>query len=309
MAPTYNQASGTASNIDILVNRTETAIGSGTQRLISAGTGGGTYVEKFGVSNTGIVSGTSLTLLNGETITNAVDGIVNVEATTLTVSGVAVKLNDTYYAEIWAYDYATPEAIIEEDVYQAIICADFALGNANGFTLVPGITGPITSFATSDGGTKTIIEDAAHGMTTGDYITIVGTTNYDGKYQITEGADAGHFVITAAYVAEAGGGTCNWQRGAGLKAGVGSAGVYKVTFNASCSSVGADIYKLEANKNVTELDNIVSTRKFPVADLGGLYAHGMVTIADGDVIWLAVMNTSGADDLTIVSSNLSLVRL
>lgn len=57
ISPVYNQASGTATNIDLQINRTETALGSGTQRLISAGTGGGTYVEKFGVSNTGAVSG------------------------------------------------------------------------------------------------------------------------------------------------------------------------------------------------------------------------------------------------------------
>jgi len=33
IAPTYNQASGTAANTDLLVNRTETAVGSGLQKL------------------------------------------------------------------------------------------------------------------------------------------------------------------------------------------------------------------------------------------------------------------------------------
>ncbi len=53
ISSTYNQASGTAANTDLLINRTETALGSGTQRLISAGTGGKTFVEKFGVDNSG----------------------------------------------------------------------------------------------------------------------------------------------------------------------------------------------------------------------------------------------------------------
>lgn len=53
IAPIYNQASGNAANSDLQINRTETAIGSGLQRLISAGTGGGSYVEKFGVDNVG----------------------------------------------------------------------------------------------------------------------------------------------------------------------------------------------------------------------------------------------------------------
>ena len=34
--PTYNQLSGTAANTDLLINRTQTAIGSGTQLLIDA---------------------------------------------------------------------------------------------------------------------------------------------------------------------------------------------------------------------------------------------------------------------------------
>jgi hypothetical protein len=53
--PQYDQESGTANNYDFLVNRTEFAVGTGTQRLISAGTGGNTYVEKFGVDNGGYV--------------------------------------------------------------------------------------------------------------------------------------------------------------------------------------------------------------------------------------------------------------
>ncbi|MBP6855508.1 MAG: hypothetical protein KBC26_00815 [Candidatus Pacebacteria bacterium] len=48
--PTYNQSSGTAANTDLLINRTETAVGSGTQRLIDAQVGG---VSKFNVTNLG----------------------------------------------------------------------------------------------------------------------------------------------------------------------------------------------------------------------------------------------------------------
>ena len=48
--PTYNQVSSTASNTDLLINRTETAVGSGAQLLIDAQVGG---VSKFNVSNAG----------------------------------------------------------------------------------------------------------------------------------------------------------------------------------------------------------------------------------------------------------------
>jgi len=50
ITPVYNQTSGTASNTDLLINRTQTAVGSGVQRLVDAQVGG---VTKFNISNTG----------------------------------------------------------------------------------------------------------------------------------------------------------------------------------------------------------------------------------------------------------------
>jgi len=52
ITPTYNQSS-TASGTDLLINRTETAIGSGTHNLIDAQVGG---ASKFSVSRTGDVT-------------------------------------------------------------------------------------------------------------------------------------------------------------------------------------------------------------------------------------------------------------
>lgn len=76
--PTYNQTT-TSSATDLLINRTETAVGSGAQRLISAGTGGGSYVENFGVSNTGAVTGLTF---NGLTPTAQTTGFTIAGGTT-----------------------------------------------------------------------------------------------------------------------------------------------------------------------------------------------------------------------------------
>jgi hypothetical protein len=62
ITPTYNQASGNAANTDLLINRTQTAVGSGAQLLIDAQVGG---VSQFRVSNTGAVTITSDMLTNG----------------------------------------------------------------------------------------------------------------------------------------------------------------------------------------------------------------------------------------------------
>lgn len=51
---TYNQASGTAANTDLLLNRTETAVGSGSQFIIDCQVGG---TSQASISNKGIVLG------------------------------------------------------------------------------------------------------------------------------------------------------------------------------------------------------------------------------------------------------------
>jgi hypothetical protein len=58
ITPTYNQASGTAANTDLLINRTQTAVGSGAQNLIDAQVAGS---SKFKVTNLGDITATSLT--------------------------------------------------------------------------------------------------------------------------------------------------------------------------------------------------------------------------------------------------------
>lgn len=50
LEPTYNQTSGTAANTDFLINRTETAVGSGAQFLLDAQVGG---TSKFNINRTG----------------------------------------------------------------------------------------------------------------------------------------------------------------------------------------------------------------------------------------------------------------
>lgn len=64
ITPNYNQISGTDANTDLLINRTQTAVGSGAQYLIDAQVGGS---SKFRVDNTGAVRTTgSITIAANE---------------------------------------------------------------------------------------------------------------------------------------------------------------------------------------------------------------------------------------------------
>lgn len=56
LTPKYNQSSGTAANTDLLINRTETAVGSGAQLLMDLQVGS---TSKFKVDNTGKATSSS----------------------------------------------------------------------------------------------------------------------------------------------------------------------------------------------------------------------------------------------------------
>ncbi|MBP7804738.1 MAG: tail fiber domain-containing protein [Candidatus Pacebacteria bacterium] len=73
--PTYNQASGSAANTDLFINRTETAVGSGAQNLIDAQVGS---TSKFKVSNTGLITATGgLTSAGTTTLSALSTGILH----------------------------------------------------------------------------------------------------------------------------------------------------------------------------------------------------------------------------------------
>lgn len=86
IAPTYNQTSGAAANTDLLINRTQTAVGSGAQLLIDAQVGGS---SKFNLSNTGRVVTTNTVQL-ASIDTGSVAGTVARQICTDTTTG---KLN------------------------------------------------------------------------------------------------------------------------------------------------------------------------------------------------------------------------
>ncbi len=55
---------------------------------------------------------------------------------------------------------------------------------------------------TDEGGGIVGLPCTAHGFSSGDWITIAGTTNYDGNYEVEASSTAGSIHVTATYVAE-----------------------------------------------------------------------------------------------------------
>lgn len=115
LTPVYNQT-GDAANTDLKINRTETALGSGAQYLIDAGTGGGTYVSKFSVSNTGAVIGASFTAAKA----SGVAGLMSVYEANSTDTSYIGTMGPASISESFSFQYSnTQPAAGQAMVYAA----------------------------------------------------------------------------------------------------------------------------------------------------------------------------------------------
>ena len=211
------------------------------------------------------------------------------------------------YGEMYDYENATAVVIGEMNVYHAINTIG-TTGLCKGWTFKAGITGPIATFATYDGGAATLCTDVAHGLLSGEIVTISNSTNYNGAHVVTV-IDPDNFTIPVAYVAEAGGPI--WIRGSSLKADVWSAGIYKITWGTTCFPTGAnDNYKVEPNLNTTYLDNMAASMRLTIAaDRINMSGSGLVTVAEGDYIWFTTRNETAVSNITFRHFNCSIIKI
>ncbi len=82
--PTYNQASGTAANTDLLISRTETLVGSGEQLLIEGEVDAVTVYKVDNAGSTSVAAGTNGAFTNTTFVTATVNSSAGA---TLTASG------------------------------------------------------------------------------------------------------------------------------------------------------------------------------------------------------------------------------
>jgi hypothetical protein len=143
---------------------------------------------------------------------------------------------------------------------------------------------------------------------TGNKITIGGTTDYNGVFSVTR-VDNDTFYITETYTSSQ---TGNWYKPSSLTANIGSAGTYKLSWGTTADSASpGETYKIEPYQNIAPVDKGAIERNYATgADYGVSAASAILTIADGDVLWLAFKQTSaGTDSLTIRHSNFNIIRI
>lgn len=221
------------------------------------------------------------------------------------------------YGEMYVYNKSIPLQINTADTYHAfhqVTAGDITSGLTNNFTINTGrvVDADITSEA-NNGGKLQIVTSANHLLTTGDIVVI------------TNANDTGHNKKTRVTVDNATTFTCqdiNYVAGAGTSAAVVDLPAhFKYTgtptrnfifnFCLSGNSASANkVFKIEAVKNITDLDNIVVENKYSTADIQNVSQRGAVQLSTNDIVWIQFINMTGdTTDFTVKHLNITIRTL
>jgi hypothetical protein len=167
--------------------------------------------------------------------------------------------------------------------------------SAENVTLQAGSTGSITVFADAGGGQVTVTS-AAHGLSEDDYITIAGTTNYNGVFQATN-VTTDTFEITDTWVADDATGT--WHRGSYLE--IQHRGRYRLEWSFSMASAGSNkTFDFTLFNGTTEISEARRQRKFSAAGDVGIGAGNTTGFLErGDRVWYGFRNITDANNITL----------
>lgn len=199
---------------------------------------------------------------------------------------------------------ATPITTVDDPV----ALEGFAVSHATDFTVVASKNGDITDTANNGGILR--ITDVAHGLITGDIVTINGlaTAAQNGITVITRIDDDNFDCDDISFVTIDETGT--WEMGTYILTPTGGAGNYLIMFGSSATSAGANkTYLVNLVIGTTLQTDAKVERKYTAADIGSVMFSGIVSLADADRLWVCVTGLTDATDITFKHANLSLHRL
>ena len=171
----------------------------------------------------------------------------------------------------------------------------------SGFSFVAGKDGSGTT-TTAGTGDSINIADAAHGLTTGDIVT-VQSASHDNTIAYVNVIDDGNFEIKLTYAADE---AITWQMGSYLLVATSGTyrGVWKTAFSQALNqretSVMSPVVNTMINGKATGV-RLLSNN----TDSGSMTGNGIMSFTAGDRIWFAVQCTA-AQTLTFLVSNTSI---
>lgn len=181
----------------------------------------------------------------------------------------------------------------------------FTSDNASGITFNAGSTGAITAYADAGGGQVTVTS-AGHGLSTGDIITITGSTNYNDIFEISN-VGVNDFEITAVWAGNDGAGT--WRNGSNFV--IVAAAVYLLTWQISGqAALNNKIFRFTISVNDTAITEGMQRRKFATGgDVGSISGSFVADVSVGDIIAFNLANETDATNITIGQATMNIHRI
>lgn len=209
------------------------------------------------------------------------------------------------YAEAYTYDNAVATVIETADTPIALRVS--TAGLMDKFTFDAGSTGAITSYTDYSGtvaGTV-LVTDVGHGLATDDIITIRGTTNYNGVFQMTY-VSADTFYIIDTWVADDG--ASDWDQPGHVIYNGADTEIFSVVGQVSVAPAAACRLTWKLYVNATPQNKSTVEREFAVNDLDTTSTSCLVSLSTGDMVWLSVQSDS-TNDITIKHGEFNAHRL
>jgi len=211
---------------------------------------------------------------------------------------------NTGYGGFYCSDNSTVSVIDTQNIYHPLfgVCS---VGLTNQFTFVSGEENNITAVANGGGGTIKVTTANPHGYSANDYVTIVGTTNYNGNFQVVSLGNSSEYYIVHAFTS-----TQTGRSIRGDRLVCGKAGIYKISAAFSCTPVGNS--KTFAFSLINDI--IVSTKAkilalFATTDRDGMALTSLETISSGSWIRFVIQNQTDTTDITINDINFNITEV
>jgi hypothetical protein len=216
-----------------------------------------------------------------------------------------IKSRTKAYGSMYLNDNASAQVI--ETANTPIGLRNFTTGTVFGFTYDAGNTGAITAFADYSGTVAgTVLATCAtHGLTTGDYITIRGTTSYNGLFQITK-VDDNTFYFTDTWVADDA--TGDFDQPAHLVCNV--AGTYDFDWNMTLleATTGGSDVSIVPYINATAQVKSKAVNTMGDAIKANMSGGDQIALVANDWVYLTA-SSSGVLDITCSNGNFKLTKI
>jgi len=183
------------------------------------------------------------------------------------------------------------EVLAVADQWYAMYHANINSGLLEGWTYTDGHAGAISATSTGAGATVTMTS-AGHTLAAGDWVTINGTTTYNGIEEIVS-ISGNDFVITETNSeADEGGGDAAFQEGSYLECVITGKyrGIWTCSFKQSAANAQTTI--MSPFVNGTQLDKDTSEEYLANAnDVATPAGNGIINFTAGQRIWFGVQST------------------